>query len=342
MGRRPAAPDRQQAGRLGRLAQVRHRARSAATDANKRRRRQGLHQLASASTRWTWAKGGQIPARKAVREERRVQGAQPETRRSPPSWTTRTSRRRLPGIGDVLTTVLQRVQRGGDPRQEADPGRRSDDGAAKANKHPRGQPQEVRELIPVADVIDVGAARGDAPPPAAKRSPPGRLGGRTGRATPYLFLAPYLVLFVGVRACCRRLGLWISLHEWDYLLPNKPFVGLDNYKRPVLQRLRRLRRLLAEHAGHGDLHGAVGAAAGGRPAGVGAAAEPDVPGPDVLPGGLLRAVRAGRRGGRPALAVPARRQPRPGQPTTSACSGCRRDTRLDDRRCRGPGSRWSG
>jgi multiple sugar transport system permease protein len=24
-------------------------------------------------------------------------------------------------------------------------------------------------------------------------------------------------------------GLWISLHEWDYLLPGKPFVGLDNY-----------------------------------------------------------------------------------------------------------------
>ena len=24
-------------------------------------------------------------------------------------------------------------------------------------------------------------------------------------------------------------GMWISLHEWDYMLPNKPFVGLENY-----------------------------------------------------------------------------------------------------------------
>jgi multiple sugar transport system permease protein len=24
-------------------------------------------------------------------------------------------------------------------------------------------------------------------------------------------------------------GLWISLHEWDFLLPGKPFVGLQNY-----------------------------------------------------------------------------------------------------------------
>ena len=25
------------------------------------------------------------------------------------------------------------------------------------------------------------------------------------------------------------LGLWISLHDWDFTLPGKPFVGLDNY-----------------------------------------------------------------------------------------------------------------
>jgi multiple sugar transport system permease protein len=24
-------------------------------------------------------------------------------------------------------------------------------------------------------------------------------------------------------------GIWISLHDWDYTLPGKPFVGLDNY-----------------------------------------------------------------------------------------------------------------
>ena len=24
-------------------------------------------------------------------------------------------------------------------------------------------------------------------------------------------------------------GIWMSLHNWDFLLPGKPFVGLDNY-----------------------------------------------------------------------------------------------------------------
>lgn len=26
------------------------------------------------------------------------------------------------------------------------------------------------------------------------------------------------------------LGIWLSLHQWDFQLPNRPFVGLDNYK----------------------------------------------------------------------------------------------------------------
>ena len=47
--------------------------------------------------------------------------------------------------------------------------------------------------------------------------------------TPYLFLAPYLVLFTLFVAIPAVLGLWISLHDWDYLLDNRPFVGLQNY-----------------------------------------------------------------------------------------------------------------
>ena len=47
--------------------------------------------------------------------------------------------------------------------------------------------------------------------------------------TAYLFLAPYLVLF-GVFVLAPILyGLWISLHDWDFLLPGKPFVGQQNY-----------------------------------------------------------------------------------------------------------------
>ncbi|HEY8457167.1 MAG TPA: sugar ABC transporter permease [Actinopolymorphaceae bacterium] len=50
-----------------------------------------------------------------------------------------------------------------------------------------------------------------------------------GVLTPYLFLAPYLVLFCIFVLVPAFFGLYISLHDWDYLLPNKPFVGLRNY-----------------------------------------------------------------------------------------------------------------
>jgi multiple sugar transport system permease protein len=46
----------------------------------------------------------------------------------------------------------------------------------------------------------------------------------------WLFLAPYLVLFFGFVLLPILLGLWISLHSWDFTLPGKPFVGLDNYR----------------------------------------------------------------------------------------------------------------
>ena len=47
--------------------------------------------------------------------------------------------------------------------------------------------------------------------------------------TAYLFLAPYLALFVLFVLAPILYGLWISLHQWDFLLPGKPFVGLQNY-----------------------------------------------------------------------------------------------------------------
>jgi len=45
----------------------------------------------------------------------------------------------------------------------------------------------------------------------------------------WLFLAPYLVLFIVFGLLPLVLGLWISLHSWDFTLPGKPFVGLENY-----------------------------------------------------------------------------------------------------------------
>src|SRR3954447_9588215 len=48
--------------------------------------------------------------------------------------------------------------------------------------------------------------------------------------TPLAFLAPYLVLFGAFVLLPILLGLWISLHSWDFTLPGKPWVGLQNYR----------------------------------------------------------------------------------------------------------------
>jgi multiple sugar transport system permease protein len=47
--------------------------------------------------------------------------------------------------------------------------------------------------------------------------------------TAWLFLLPYLLLFVTFVVAPIVYGFWISLHDYDYTLPGKPFVGLDNY-----------------------------------------------------------------------------------------------------------------
>jgi multiple sugar transport system permease protein len=47
--------------------------------------------------------------------------------------------------------------------------------------------------------------------------------------TAYVFLAPYLILFGVFVLLPAVIGLWISLHRYNYLLPNKPFIGLQNY-----------------------------------------------------------------------------------------------------------------
>ena len=51
---------------------------------------------------------------------------------------------------------------------------------------------------------------------------------RAGLGTALLFLGPYLLLFGTFVLAPIVYGLWISLHEWDFLLPGKPFVGLQN------------------------------------------------------------------------------------------------------------------
>ncbi len=57
-----------------------------------------------------------------------------------------------------------------------------------------------------------------------------RRGIRAPKLTPYLMLAPYLLLFSVFVLAPAVYGFYVSLHNWDYLLPGKPFVGFDNYK----------------------------------------------------------------------------------------------------------------
>lgn len=65
--------------------------------------------------------------------------------------------------------------------------------------------------------------------PPAKRQAAGGAVARHAPLTPYLFMLPFLVLFVGFVLIPAVFGLWVSFHDYNYLLPGKPWVGLQNY-----------------------------------------------------------------------------------------------------------------
>ncbi|MGA4670090.1 carbohydrate ABC transporter permease [Propionibacteriaceae bacterium Y1923] len=46
---------------------------------------------------------------------------------------------------------------------------------------------------------------------------------------PWLFMAPFLLLFCSFVVAPAVYGLWISLHDWDFTLERRPWVGLQNY-----------------------------------------------------------------------------------------------------------------
>ena len=48
--------------------------------------------------------------------------------------------------------------------------------------------------------------------------------------TAYLFNAPWLILFATFTIYAVVVSLWLSFHEWDPLAPERPFIGLDNYR----------------------------------------------------------------------------------------------------------------
>ncbi|WP_432118231.1 carbohydrate ABC transporter permease [Streptomyces sp. bgisy032] len=78
-------------------------------------------------------------------------------------------------------------------------------------------PSPIKEATAVTPVPDGGNSR------SARHRAPHRWW------TPYLFLAPYLLLFTAFMLIPIGYGLWISLHAWDINLPAKPFTGLQNY-----------------------------------------------------------------------------------------------------------------
>ncbi len=48
--------------------------------------------------------------------------------------------------------------------------------------------------------------------------------------TAYLFNAPGLILFVTFTLYAVVVSLWISFHDWDLIEPDRPFIGLGNYR----------------------------------------------------------------------------------------------------------------
>ncbi|GAA4706738.1 sugar ABC transporter permease [Phytohabitans rumicis] len=49
------------------------------------------------------------------------------------------------------------------------------------------------------------------------------------KLSPYLYIAPFFVLFGVFGAYPLGYTLWVSLHDWDLLAEDHPFVGLANY-----------------------------------------------------------------------------------------------------------------
>ncbi len=78
---------------------------------------------------------------------------------------------------------------------------------------------------PVTTTVDTKVP-GSAPEPA----PPKVRARRVGWAgTPYLFLTPFAVLFLGFVLVPAVYGIYISLRDYSFTLPNQPFVGFQNY-----------------------------------------------------------------------------------------------------------------
>jgi cellobiose transport system permease protein len=78
---------------------------------------------------------------------------------------------------------------------------------------------------------------GDGPPDKRANHAYGPKRARTSRflsrldmkASPYLYIAPFFVIFAIFGAYPLAYTAWVSLHDWDILADEHPFIGLDNY-----------------------------------------------------------------------------------------------------------------
>jgi multiple sugar transport system permease protein len=81
-------------------------------------------------------------------------------------------------------------------------------------------------------------ASADITAPRALRSSSSSKAGRTRLTlrkmrkewTAYLFLAPGLLLFSVFTVFALGFALYLTFHEWSIIEPDKPFIGLDNYR----------------------------------------------------------------------------------------------------------------
>lgn len=65
--------------------------------------------------------------------------------------------------------------------------------------------------------------------PVRSRAITARLLGDRG-VTPYLFMLPFLGLYAVFLLVPILQGFYVSLTDWDMMRPEKPFVGLDNFR----------------------------------------------------------------------------------------------------------------
>jgi multiple sugar transport system permease protein len=83
--------------------------------------------------------------------------------------------------------------------------------------------------VPAEAATRTPAAR----PPGPRRGVVGVLLRMRREWSAYLFLAPGLIIFSVFTVAALVFAFYLTFHEWNVIQPDKPFVGLDNYKAMV-------------------------------------------------------------------------------------------------------------